>query len=648
MKKRLLWLLTLLEGVIALALLLLPPSESSSARFLGYSLARLALAGTFLLLLVVLAVSVLFILRRPDWWQKRLEALDARLVAGGSLLPLSFWLGVILVGGVTAPLLYRPLADFLFQHTYTFFVYDYALQAAHLFGTIEMVFLRALPLAAWLWLQTLQVSLWLVRRYAHLYRRRSFYRVPVIGRCALLLLVVLGAVFQWLMLYLHLDFLQYLDGWFWKFYDKPIEHPWWFLVLLPLSLFALWLVRRFPRQRALCLTFLFLLGCGLQWGFGYMEGRGGLERIYAERGRLAYPARICRGVHLRDILLDYEQVHEGDMYFNTKPPGTLLVYSLVQKLAALLMPGEDCYTSMLRLIPWLFLPLAFVGLPLLERMARALLGDDSLLAPLMLLFFPNYLLIPLELDGTLLPLFTLLAACCMWRALEERRTGWALAAGALVHLGVYLSFALLPLLVFCLGWISADLMWRLWQPGETTSGATGIRSAWRGSLRLAAGFCAGFLCLLLLFLLVFHYDPLQRYLAAMEAHRVAKEYTTGLAQLGDALLLNNAEFLTWIGLPCSLLLLGGLVRSGRAWLRRCASPSDVLMLVVLGVYIALNLVGQTRGEVARLWLFLLPLLAPFTAREAACLLPRKGAALAFMIILQMVTTFLLFAFQDLG
>lgn len=638
--KKIPWhLLPLLEGVLAFFLLLLPPSESGSARFWGYSLSRLALAGAFLLTLLLLAAFTLWAQRHPLWTKARLAALDAWLQDDTRLLSLGVWLLIFLVGAVLVPLLYRPAANFLFQHTYTFFVYDYALRAARIFGVIEMLFLRALPVLAWVWLQSLQVFIWLVCRFAHRFRQPGFFRTAVLGNNLLLLSLLLGAGFQFLLLYLHLDFLQYIDGWFWKFYDRPIQNAWLFPLLVALSLLALWLVLRFRRHVAFNLLLLFLLGCALQWGFGRMENRAGVRGVYAERGRLAYPARVCRGVALADILFRYETVHEDNMYFDTKPPGTLLVYALVGKLANALLPGVDCFTAVLRIIPWLFIPLAFASLPLLEYLARPTLGEDSLLAPFVLLFFPNFILIPLELDGALFPVFTLLALVCLLKALKHGQAGWALASGALIFLGVYLSFALLPVLALCLGWLALEAYRSLRQKDSP---------GWKIHLRLAAHLLAGFIGLGLLFYLALQYDPLQRYAAAMAAHRAAKEYGQGWTQLSAALLLNNAEFFTWIGIPYALLLLSSLFRSARAWLKGSASTADSLLAALLGVFLLLNIVGQTRGEVARLWLFLVPLCSLFIARRMAGLTPRKGIGLTLVMVWQLLITFLLFAYQDLG
>lgn len=630
---RLVLFLPVIEGMAALAILLARPSESINILIAGLSPSRLVLAGAFIVLLALLTGMGVFLRNRLGWLESRLE-MDERLAV------LVFWLAVFVPVAIALPFVYKTFTGFLFQHTYTFFVYDYAIQAAKIFTLLKSLFLRSWSLYAWAVIQAGQVLAFILWRCRRFQSQPHFAWLPVILRQSLVLLVLLGAAFQWLLLYLHLDFLQYLDGWFWKFYDKPLQNLWIFPALACAFVLAVWLVVRFPRRRAINLLFLFLLGCALQWGFASMEKDGGLVRTYVERGRRAYPVRVCRGVAISDILLDYEQVHEGEMYFITKPPGTLLVYALAQQIPGRLFPNRDCFDALVNFMPWLFLPLTFIGLPLLARLGTALVGDtNGLLPALVLLTFPNLILIPMELDGALLPLFTIGASFLLWKAMQTKKVLWALAAGAVIYLGTYINFSLLPLLAFCLAWIVMDLVRRVVQRQDAD---------WKPTAWNALGLLAGLAAMLLLFLLILHYDPLARYQAAMAAHRTAKYYQGGLEQMGITLVLNNAEFLTWIGIPAAVLLIAHLVRSGWAWIKQRADSTDAMMVAFFLVYAALNLAGQTRSEVARLWLFLLPVMAIFIAREARLLLRRKGSALVILVLIQLVTTFLLFAYQDFG
>ena len=72
--------------------------------------------------------------------------------------------------------------------------------------------------------------------------------------------------------------------------------------------------------------------------------------------------------------------------------------------------------------------------------------------------------------------------------------------------------------------------------------------------------------------------------------------------------LNNSEVVHWFGVPVVFLFLVQAGKSALALLKRGHSEKDILVVAVLLTYIGLNVFGQTRGEVGRLWIFFLPLI----------------------------------------
>jgi uncharacterized membrane protein YoaK (UPF0700 family) len=63
-------------------------------------------------------------------------------------------------------------------------------------------------------------------------------------------------------------------------------------------------------------------------------------------------------------------------------------------------------------------------------------------------------------------------------------------------------------------------------------------------------------------------------------------------------------------------------------------------------YLAVGLLGQTNGEVQRLWLFMVPLVCLFVAEETQTLFKRRESGIVLVVILQLVTLFLTVKFQD--
>ena len=115
----------------------------------------------------------------------------------------------------------------------------------------------------------------------------------------------------------------------------------------------------------------------------------------------------------------------------------------------------------------------------------------------------------------------------------------------------------------------------------------------------------------------------------------------------DAALLNNAEFITWTGIPLVLLFLANAWRSLKGFLHHKLTQVDSLLAAFIITYAGLNIFGQTNGEVQRLWIFMVPLFALFSSEELRQRFGRyKNFMLLLAVVLQLVTTLLLFVFQD--
>ncbi len=101
------------------------------------------------------------------------------------------------------------------------------------------------------------------------------------------------------------------------------------------------------------------------------------------------------------------------------------------------------------------------------------------------------------------------------------------------------------------------------------------------------------------------------------------------------------EFVTWSGPALILLFLSALP----VYLRRPTRAGGLLLAFLL-TYLALNLLGQTHGEVQRLWIFLLPPVCLYAAPQTRKLFPRAFPGVALALTLQLLTALLTYAFQD--
>lgn len=195
--------------------------------------------------------------------------------------------------------------------------------------------------------------------------------------------------------------------------------------------------------------------------------------------------------------------------------------------------------------------------------------------------------------------------------------GYLAGAGAVLALTGFVSF----------GALTAGLVLGLWLLLERRS---------RDLVWLLAGVLAAQAVLLLLFP---HHWP-QVFVQAMENHRMAtlsiRSYRTWLA-------LNPVVFLLFAGWPVVLGAARGLLQKAGSGARDVGLEHlRRLGLAVLGAMLLISLSGSVRGEVERLWMFLLP---PFCALAAASWLPVAGGPRRSKIALAGVVALLAVALQ---
>ena len=626
--------LAALEGLLALVFLLKDPS-AEGALLLGYSAMRLALAGAAMLLTTFMIWAA---------WQKFtgrstlanwLRNGETLLLQKGFLLPLT----ILLVLGAAASAAYHLFFAAPMPLSAEIFLASRPLWLA-LTKRLYAIYPRLLPLTLWLTALVLQtLALWLAG-YPPAFRQLR--KDGAFGRAAGMLLLSGAAFFHWTVLVLQLKTFAVIRGWKWYFWQKEVAQPvWLFPLMLVTALGVVWLVLRRPQNIRRNLVLLILLGAGLQIGFGFLAG-GGFESLrlkYADSVFNNYAEAAAENPGLWHALTNYEADYGGDWYLGTKPPGVLAVYILTQKASSLFLPASDNagrFLSLTTFSAYVFPLLAFLVLLPLYRLASELelSQQEGLLSAILFIAVPSVLLIPLFLDQVLYPLIFILILWLAWRALHKR--SWQLAglAGLATYAALYFGFSLLPLVPLIPLWFGLHFLFHRKQfPLQEL-------------IQLGLAFVAGLLFMFLLLKWLLNYDILLRYTNAMAQHRRAKDYVPGPEQVLFALLLNNAEMLTWSGMPFALLTLVQMGRSVAACMRRQPQPVDELAAAFLLTYVALNLFGQTNGEVQRLWLFMLPVLALLAAKEMLRLSRGKPAAMLYIFFLQWITTWLLFTFQD--
>jgi hypothetical protein len=458
-------------------------------------------------------------------------------------------------------------------------------------------------------------------------------------RNLLLWLLALATLLQWAILYFRLEVFARIPHWYWLFRERSLRHAWLF-VLLSMGALALSIaVLEWTRSARLKVMLLIVLGYLLQLGFGWVEGDGwlSLRDRYLHGGRPIYAEIVTSDDFSLGSLLEYERGLMHVYSLAAKPPGYLAVYALANALVnpAGMIPDQAVRINRLTTFMALGFPLlALAVIPMLVGIGRQLLGaEDAPVAGLMYVSFPGFVLLTLQLDQVLFPL---LAMAILYSAISASTAG-SLArkavTGFLAYIGLYFSLTLVPVLILVVLW---EFFYCLALARESW-----LRTAVRGTAGFAIGLLAGYLMLRT----VLNYDIAVRVKHGIQFLAGTPHAPTGLSSQGPALLLDSAEMAMWLGFGVVILLLSQVFAAAAAWRRRTPTKLDVLLMSGAALTPVLAAVAPQRGEVARLSLFLLPLLALYLARSLLGLWEGKPRLIYAFIGSQWVTTLLILKFQ---
>lgn len=426
------------------------------------------------------------------------------------------------------------------------------------------------------------------------------------------------------------------------------------------SRYALALAARGKTAQAL--TILMLLGIALQFTLHFLVPEGftqSLRRLFHGHGEFLRIAAERRG-RLLPTLRDYDALFASGQlgaFAGTKGPGTLGFYMLVDAVAhwplveGLLAPllVETRASLFVRMVPEsaalvlvLFPVLTYLTLLPLVSLAKHLLLDERVGFDAALLYVsaPGMLLIDLHTDGSLYPL---LGTSCVALGVTGARLCRPLASfggGVLGSLGLYCTLGLLPCMAMAVLFAALTAL--------QTGGA--VRTEAKGLLRFrledarplwSLAYLVGGMALTLGALkLLLNFKLLTRFGASLAFHAAWTEAVPAVLWRKLSLL----QFGFYAGVPLMLALLVGLALSLGALSKGRVNMLSLWTCAVVALLLALAIVQGT-NEVARLWLFTIPLITiavagllrasnAATGRGARALAVTQGALALIMKVRQ--------------
>jgi hypothetical protein len=475
-----------------------------------------------------------------------------------------------------------------------------------------------------------------------------------------LVLIVTATGLQWFILGFQLRTFANIRAWYWKIQAIAfsVSDIWYAILVLALIAMIVWL--GFQKRRVwLALGLIAVLGWLLQMGVGTM-GRGGLntlsERYFSTYHR-AYVSRAAESnVGILDGIRRYEELYAGRAFTNTKPPGLMAFYigldHLVNGHPSAFTPAER-YERLSTFILFAYPVLAVAMVPLLYAFTRRFVMDAdpflSVAAPFLYVLAPNFVLFSLFPDQAVYPLVFLLAAWLIIRVIRSGSSAWSFVLGAVLYLSVFFAFTMLPLYPL----VGLYLILHTWRGRESRK--------WSRAVWMAIAVGLGTLVLYGAFRLLLNYDFFPRFARTMVINHnfdfylrvgvqppgAAESLPVRLGQILNAAWINNLDFAAAVGFPIYILFIVQVIRRLSSLRKPDLPPAEMVLAALTLSFLVLVFAGTAQGEVPRLWLFWLPLVAVLAALELRRYVERRSLWLMLIAAAEFFTMMFTFHFQDL-
>lgn len=460
--------------------------------------------------------------------------------------------------------------------------------------------------------------------------------------------LLVTTIAYWVVLIFRIPAYKIIPGYFWlamQFIDKPLGNLWLVVPMVVFSITIVSIVIKRPKFHKLNLLLLILLGYTIQMGFGLMEKQGidGIRSRMVHTGHAEFAKIASNETNMLKIATQYEKFLEENKslrFPKTKPPGQLLFYMFTQKISNLIAPQVTPMGRYIRLVTfasYTYPLLTYLAIIPLFYFCRLFIKKRFAILPCILyLFVPSVTLVTLHLDQVLYPALFMLCLYLVIYSCYKNSLLFFMLSGALVYLSLYISFSLLPCIPLALMFAATYYFYSNQRKNKLTR-----------YLKVLAGFIAGMVILTITFKLLLNYDPFVRYQNATAYHQAWKAWEPGLTDTVLFAFLNYVEYACWIGLPMMVFYLTNASRAIGEIVKRQFSVMNLLSLSSLVIFVLLGFFGKTKGEVHRLWLFMVPLVCVFVCYELSHRFKhRLEWMLGFLLTMQFITTLLIKRYQD--
>lgn len=297
------------------------------------------------------------------------------------------------------------------------------------------------------------------------------------------------------------------------------------------------------------------------------------------------PGAILLFFYIKDFLSLFPAIGEIVSKFTPTTPDVNAVWTTllpVEKATAVFSAGFIPFLSALSVIP------LYYGVKILYD------AKIALRAIFIFIFFPNIILFT-PINDAFLHLFTALALFFMALGIKTGKSLYYFFSGAVLFLGVFFNLSFLPLLIFFF------FFYILSQYKE-------IRSALTKFLRNGISYTVGFFLppILLFALLGFNFLEMIHIIMGTVPDVHTRSYSLWVYY-------NIQDFLTFCGIPTAIVLLSVFKQQLLFSFRLLIKKINPVALSFFIMILVLNFSGSSRGEVSRIWLPFMPIVAIIAA-----------------------------------
>jgi hypothetical protein len=640
--------LQVLQTALAFLWIFFTRTDNTSTFFLWFS------KSNFLQLLIVSALLLLF-LAALVWLSRSVHAeelplrLDQFLIEKRRLIPVLIVLlaFVSVLISVVAAIVRTPVIE---SH--------YGLGASATFPVLHTLTMRSIPLLSLIILASIECILLLVYLYRKQVVLRTMWSIELIAPTIVAVALVLFTLAHWLILALQLRTLTINPAWYWAIESKPfsIRDLFYLLPVLVLLGLTVWLIAS-ANKAAYALIVIFILGWWLQIGIGFLEGSGmhSLQARYFNTYHRTYPYFASQN-HSTTLTMmrSYEETLTKSLFTSTKPPGLMAFYFTLERIVNgnprnSLLP-DDVRLSRLSNVITLAFPFAAASMVvMIYAFSRQFLTNaDPCLPTVLYVLSPNIVMFSLFVDQAVYPILFLVGAWLVFSLLKRDSLVLAFLVGLALYLLAFITFAMLPL--FPVAGIFLALLW--WQKPDLFPLMRQVKTG----ISLLIGVTSSYWLLRW----IFNYDFFTRFSKTVQINHNFDFYSrVGLTppvspepigvrihQILHAAWWNNLEFATAAGVVVYLLFLMYAIRLVVRLFRRHANPSELVLSSFFLAFVVLNAAGSIQGEVARLWMFWMPMVVVFAAQEVVHWTKKSPPLLTALFLTQVLTILLTYHFQE--